>query len=410
MGVSQFARSIAESPTMALNEQARMLREQGESVVHLGIGEPQNRAPQAALDAAAEALNTGKIKYTPTSGIPSFKKAVVQYTERNYGRTVAPGNIVVTSGAKQAIFNALFAILDPGDEVILLAPYWVSYPEMVKMCRAVPVVVTPAPGTLVPSFEQVEKAVTARTRAIIVNSPNNPSGMVYSRALVGALVGFCEERGIHAIMDDIYHKLVFDGVAAPSCYECTGKDTDASGVIVINGVAKTWGMTGFRVGWAIANREIIKAMSTIQSQTTSCTSNLGQYAAQGAILGPQDDVETLRKCMEHNRNVIVEELGKVPGVSVTKPEGTFYCLPDFSGCMKAGIARNSFELSMFLLSKARVITVPGKDFGLEGHLRLSYAGGTPDVIEGMKRIRWALDPATPKEIRIGEKTVVRDWM
>jgi aspartate aminotransferase len=160
MGVSQFARGISESPTMALNEQARVLREQGEAIVHLGIGEPQNLAPQAAIDTAAGALATGRIKYTPASGMPSFKKAVIQYTEQNYGRAVAPRNIVVTSGAKQAIFNALFAILDAGDEVILLAPYWVSYPEMVKMCRAVPVVVRPADGSLTPSFEQVQRAVT----------------------------------------------------------------------------------------------------------------------------------------------------------------------------------------------------------------------------------------------------------
>jgi aspartate aminotransferase len=410
MGVSQFARGISESPTMALNEQARLLREQGESIVHLGIGEPQNRAPQAAIDVAAEALDGGRIKYTPTSGIPSFKKAVAGYTAQNYGREVAPRNIVVTSGAKQAIFNALFAILDAGDEVILLAPYWVSYPEMVKMCRGVPVVVTPERGSLTPTFAQVERAVTPRTRAVIVNSPNNPSGMVYGRDLVGALVRFCEARGIHAIMDDIYHKLVFDGVTAPSCYDFANADTDASAVIVINGVAKTWGMTGFRVGWAIANRQIATAMSTIQSQTTSCTSNLGQLAAQGAILGPQDEVESLRSCMQRNRDLIVAELASVPGVSVVKPEGTFYCLPDFTGCLKPGIAGDSFELSMFLLSKARVVTVPGRDFGLEGHLRLSYAGSTSDVAEGMKRIRWALDPAAPKAITMGDKTVVRDWI
>jgi aspartate aminotransferase len=163
MGVSQFARAISESPTMALNEQARVLREQGESVVHLGIGEPQNRAPQAAIDTAAEALTTGRLKYTPASGMPSFKKAVIHYTELNYGRTVAPRNVVVTTGAKQAIFNALFAILDAGDEVVLLAPYWVSYPEMVKMCRAVAVVVAPEAGSLTPSFAQIEKAITPRT-------------------------------------------------------------------------------------------------------------------------------------------------------------------------------------------------------------------------------------------------------
>jgi aspartate aminotransferase len=410
MGVSEFARSISESPTMALNEQARLLREQGESIVHLGIGEPQNRAPQAAIDTAAALLASGVVKYTPSSGMPSFKKAVVQYTEQNYGRVVAPRNIVVTTGAKQAIFNALFAILDPGDEVVLLAPYWVSYPEMVKMCRAVPVVVTPAPGSLEPTFAQVERAVTPRTRAIIVNSPNNPSGIVYGRELVGELVRFCEDRGIHAIMDDIYHKLVFDGVTAPSCYDFARADTDASGVIVVNGVAKTWGMTGFRVGWAIANREIATAMATIQSQTTSCTSNLGQLAAQGAIFGPQDGVETLRACMQHNRDVIVEELGRVPGVRVHKPQGTFYCLPEFSGCLRAGIARDSHELSMFLLSKARVVTVPGRDFGLEGYLRLSYAGSAEDVAEGTKRIRWALDPSAPKDIALGAKTVSRDWL
>lgn len=410
MGVSQFARSIAESPTMALNEQARLLREQGESIVHLGIGEPQNRAPQGALDAVASALATGKVKYTPTSGIPAFKKAVVQYTDQNYGRGVASRNIVVSSGAKQAIFNALFAILDPGDEVVLLAPYWVSYPEMVKMCRGRAVVVTPEPGSLMPSFARIEKAVTPRTRAIIINSPNNPSGMVYSADLVGTLVRFCEDRGIHAIMDDIYHKLVFDGAKAPSCYDFTTRDVDESQIIVINGVAKTWGMTGFRVGWAVANREIATAMSTIQSQTTSCTSNLGQYAAQGAILGSQEGVEALRASMERNRDLIVEELCKVPGVRLVKPQGTFYCLPDFSGCLRPGIAADSHGLSMFLLSRARVVTVPGKDFGLEGYLRLSYAGDAADVVEGMRRIRWALDPSTPKEIAIGEKTIVRDWL
>ena len=410
MGVSEFARGISESPTMALNEQARVLREQGESVVHLGIGEPQNKAPQSAIDTAAAALAGGKIKYTPTTGIPSFKKAVVKYTEDNYGRTVSPKNVIVCSGAKQAIFNALWAILDPGDEVILLAPYWVSYPEMVKMCRAVPVVVTPAAGSLMPSFDRIAAAVTPRTRAIIVNSPNNPSGMVFSRDLVGELVRLCESRGIHGIMDDIYHKLVFDGVKAPSCYDFSTRETNASSLIVVNGIAKTYGMTGFRIGWAIARQDVITAMSTLQSQTTSCTSSLCQLAAEGAMLGSQDEVEELRSCMQHNRDVILAELAKIPGVTVTKPSGTFYCLPDFSAHLGRGFAKDSFELAMFLLSKARVVTIPGKDFGLEGYLRLSYAGSAADAVEGVKRIRWALDPSTPKSISIGAKTVVRDWL
>ncbi len=410
MGVSQFARGISESPTMALNERARVLREQGESIVHLGIGEPQNAAPKTAVDAASATLAAGKIKYTPTTGVPSFKKAIIRYTETNYGRTVSPKNVIVCSGAKQAIFNALWTILDPGDEVILLAPYWVSYPEMVKMCRAVPVVVTPRPGSLTPEVDEIVKAVTPRTRAIIVNSPNNPSGMVFTREMIGALVQFCEERGIHAIMDDIYHKLVFDGVTAPSCYEFTTRETNASSLIVVNGIAKTYGMTGFRIGWAIASEEIVGAMGTLQSQTTSCTSSLCQAGAEGALLGPQDEVESLRRCMEKNRDLIVAELGTIAGVKVVKPSGTFYCLPDFSGCYRDGIGHGSHDLAMFLLSKARVVTVPGKDFGLEGHLRLSYAGSTADVVEGMKRVRWALDPAAPKEIQIGDKTVTRNWL
>jgi len=410
MGVSQFARGVSESPTMALNERARVLKEQGESVVHLGIGEPQNAAPKTAIDAAAATLAVGKIKYTPTTGVPSFKKAIIHYTEQNYGRTVSPKNVIVCSGAKQAIFNALWTILDPGDDVILLAPYWVSYPEMVKMCRAVPVVVMPRAGSLTPSFDDITRAVTPRTRAIIVNSPNNPSGMVFSPALVGALVGFCEDRGIHAIMDDIYHKLVFDAVAAPSCYQFSSRETNASSLIVVNGIAKTYGMTGFRIGWAIASQDIISAMSTLQSQTTSCTSSLCQVAGEGAMLGPQDAVEELRSCMQHNRDVILTELAKIPGVTVAKPAGTFYCLPDFSACLGRGVAKDSVELAMFLLSKARVVTIPGKDFGLEGYLRLSYAGSTADVVEGVNRIRWALDSSAPKSISIGDKTVVRDWL
>jgi aspartate aminotransferase len=234
--------------------------------------------------------------------------------------------------------------------------------------------------------------------------------MVFSRDLVGQLVGLCEERGIHAIMDDIYHQLVFDGVTAPSCYRFTSRDTDASSLIVVNGIAKTYGMTGFRIGWAIASREIVAAMGTLQSQTTSCTSGLCQAGAEGAMNGPQEGVESLRQCMQRNRDLIVAELAKVPGVQVARPSGTFYCLPDFSACFREGIARGSHELAMFLLSRARVITVPGRDFGLEGHLRLSYAGSEAEVLEGMKRIRWALDPSAPKTIRIGEKTVTRDWL
>ena len=410
MSIGQRARAIAESPTMKLNEEARLLRERGESVIHLGIGEPKNKTPRAAVESASAKLASGEVKYTPTSGIPSLKQAIVRYTEENYGKVVAPHNVIVTDGAKQAIFNVLYSLLDPGQEVILLAPYWVSYPEMVKMLSGVPVVVTPGDGSFHPRMADVERAVSDRTRAIIVNSPNNPSGVVFSEEFVASLVEFCERRGIYAIMDDIYHKLVFDGCRAPSCYRFTTRDTDASHLVVVNGVAKTYGMTGFRIGWAVGRGELVKVMGNVQSQTTSCSSVLTQAGAEGALTGPQDVVEELRLFIENNRNVVMRELAALPGVKVSRPDGTFYCLPDFRAFLGGSIAKDSLELSGFLLSKARVVTVPGKEFGVEGHLRLSYAGPTEDVVEGIRRIRWALDSRASREITFGGKAYVRDWL
>jgi aspartate aminotransferase len=410
MSISRLAAAIAESPTMKLNEEATALRARNEPVIHLGIGEPKNKAPQAAIDSGIARLKTGLVKYTPASGIPPLKEAIIQYTEVNYGRSVSPKNVIVTAGAKQAIFNALYALLDEQDEVILLAPYWVSYPEMVKMLRGVPVIVTPEDGSFHPTMADIERAVTPRTKAIIVNSPNNPSGVVLSEVFIAALVDFCETRGIYALMDDIYHKLVFDGVRAPSCFAFTAHDIESTKLIVINGVAKTYGMTGFRIGWAVASQAIVKVMANVQSQTTSCNSDVLQAAAEAALTGPQDEVEHLRLFMQKNRDVVLHELAKIPGVKTVKPEGTFYCLPDFRAHLGGAIARNSLELAGFLLKKALVVTVPGFDFGVEGHLRLSYAGSTEDAAEGVTRIRWALDPSAPREIRLGDQTAVRDWL
>ena len=405
MGVSQFACSISGSPTMALNEQARVLREQGESIVHLGIGEPQNKAPQAAIDTAAAALSAGKIKYTPTTGIPSFKKAVIKYTEENYGRTVSPKNVIVCSGAKQAIFNALWAILDPGDEVILLAPYWVSYPEIVKMVSAVPVVVRPEDGSFIPRFEEIERAVSSATKAIIVNSPNNPSGAIYPEALVSKIVELCERKGIWLILDDIYHKLVFDGKVAVPGTRYTDRDIESTRLILVNGVAKLYGMTGFRVGWVVAPRNLVEIMTNVQAQTTSCVSPVLQAAAEGALTGMQSVVEGLRLTIQNNRDVLMTEMRTFSGVKITKPEGTFYSLPDFRAYMGESVA-----LSRLLLEKARVVTVPGREFGMEGHLRVSFAGSVKDIVEGVARMKWALDPSSPNEIYIGDRKMVRDWL
>ena len=404
MSVSQLANSIAESPTLKLNEEARVLKEKGEAVIHLGAGEPKNKAPLSAILGAAAKLNTAEIKYTPTDGIPSLKKAIVKYTEDNYNKVVAPENIIVSAGAKQSVYNVLYSILNPQDEVIILAPYWVSYPEMVRMVYGVPVIVTPEDGGFYPRMEDVTKAVSTYTKAIIVNSPNNPSGVMYSGEFIGELIEFCEEKGIYVIMDDIYHKLVFDGKKAPSAYKYTKKDIETTHVVIVNGVSKLYGMTGFRIGWAITNRKLVQVMTNVQSQITSCTAVLLQAAAEGALTGLQSAVESLRLTLENNRNVMLEELNAFDGVKTVKPDGTYYCLPDFSAYTKDSVA-----LSQLLLKKALVVTVPGKEFGMEGHLRLSYAGSLKDVREGIERIKWALDPKAPKDIYIGERKLVRDW-
>ncbi|HKZ85376.1 MAG TPA: pyridoxal phosphate-dependent aminotransferase [Anaerolineae bacterium] len=405
MSLSHLAQSIATSPTMALNEQARLLRERGEAVIHLGIGEPKNKAPINAILSGAARLSSGDVKYSPADGIPSLKKAIIRYTEDNYGVTVAPENVIVTSGAKQSVFNILYTILNPQDEVIVLAPYWVSYPEIVKMVFGTPAIVTPEDGSFIPRMADVERAIGRNTKAIIVNSPNNPSGVVYPEELIAAIVETCERKGIYLIMDDIYHKLVFDGRHAPPCYQFTDKDVEDSRLIVVNGVAKLYGMTGFRVGWTIAPRRLVEIMTNVQSQMTSCVSVLLQAAAEGALTGMQSLVESLRLTIQNNRDVTLQELKAFDGVRVTPPEGTFYCLPDFRAYNGDSVA-----LAKFLLDRALVVTVPGKEFGIEGHLRLSYAGTVKDVTEGIARIRWALDPNSPNEIYIGDRRMVRDWV
>jgi len=388
-----------------MNEEAELLRQRGEAVIHLGIGEPKNKAPINAILSSAAKLNTGDIKYSPSDGIPSLKKAIITYTEENYTKIPDPANVIVSSGAKQAIFNVLYTLLNPQDEVIILAPYWVSYPEMVRMAQGVPVIVTPEDGGLHPRMEDITQAVGSATKAIIVNSPNNPSGLVFSDEFIAQIVQFCEKRGIYLIMDDIYHKLVFDGRKPAPCYEFTDNEIEDSKIIVINGVSKLYGMTGFRIGWAIAPEKLVKIMTNVQSQVTSCASVVLQAAAEGALTGIQSIVEGLRLTIENSRNIIMKELEAFEGVKVTKPGGAFYCFPDFSAYQK-----NSVELSEFLLRRALVVTVPGKEFGMEGHLRLSYAGSVKDITEGIARIKWALDPDSPNEIYVGNRKLVRDWL
>lgn len=405
MKLSKLASEIAESPTFALNEEARLLRERGEAVINLGIGEPKNKTPIAAVLASAAKLTSGEIKYTPPDGLPSMKKAVIRYTEESYDRLVAPENVLITNGAKQSLFNIFYSVLNPQDEVVVIAPYWVSYTEMIKMCLGIPVIVTPQDGTFTPRFEDIERAVTSSTRAIIVNSPNNPSGAIYPPELIEKIVNMCEKKSIFMICDDIYHKLTFDRNKAVPAYEFTRNDIESSHVIVVNGVAKLYGMTGFRIGWVVAPRELVRVMTNVLAQTTSCVSPLAQAAAEGALNGLQSVVEALRLHIQNNRDVVLQEMKTFNGVRLIPPAGTFYALPDIRA-----FNNNSVEVSRFLLKKAMVVTVPGKEFGMEGHIRLSFAGSVKDVTEGIARIKWALDSTSPNEIYIGDKKLIRDWM
>ncbi len=404
MSISQLARGIAESPTLKINEKAALLKDKGEAVIHLGGGEPKTKTPIDAILAAAAKLASGEIKYTPTDGIPSLKKAIVRYTEENYNRCVGPESVLVSAGAKASLYALLVTILDPQDEVILTAPYWVSYPEMVKMVYARPVVVHAEDGRFEPRIEDIAASVSSRTKAVIINSPNNPSGKVFSGDFIREIVQFCEKKNLWLIMDDIYHKLVFDGITPPSCYQYAKDLSETSRLIVINGVSKVYAMTGFRIGWTIAPKRIIEVMNNVQAQTTSCPSALLQSAAVGALLGLQSTVDSLCLTLQNNRDIMVRELNGFSGIHVEKPGGTFYCLPDFRA-----YSNDSVKLAAFLLEKALVATVPGKEFGMEGYLRLSYCGSIKDVTEGIARMKWALDPTSPKEIYIGDRRVVRDW-
>jgi aspartate aminotransferase len=405
MSLSQLARSICESPTLKLNETAALLREKGEPVIHLGGGEPKSKTPIDAIINCASLLSTGEVKYTPADGIPALKKAIIHYTEEHYGRLVAPENVIASSGAKQSLMVFLHAILDPKEEVVFPAPYWVSYPEMVKIAGGVPVAVTARDGGFQPTVDEIAEAVGPNTKAVILNSPNNPSGVVYSDEFVAGVVELCEKRNLYLVMDDTYNRLVFDGRVPTNCYRFTQvHNLDSSKLVVINCVSKMYAMTGFRIGWAVGNRELIRAMANIQSQETSGPAAPSQWAAVGALNGVQSSIESLRLTLENNRNVMVKRLAAFPGVRVVKPGGTFYCFPDFSAYEK-----DSQTLSRLLLERVRVVTVPGREFGMEGHLRMSFCGTIKEITEGIERIQWALDPQAPNEIFLGDRKIVRNW-
>lgn len=385
MSLSLIAKSITASPTLALNAKFAALKQKGEPVIHLGGGEPKSKAPMDAILPLSEHLNTREVRYTPAAGIPALKQAIISYTEEFYNRKVQPGNVVAASGAKHAIMLALQAILNPQEEVIFPVPNWVSYPDMVKLCGSIPVPAATEDGSFYPAIKDIENRVSSKTKAIIINSPNNPSGAMYSEEFISDIVQFCEKKDLYLIMDDIYHRLIFDGKKAINPYDYVNSLDDKSKLVIVNGVSKSYAMTGFRIGWAVANHELIEAMANIQGHQTSGSSVLLQKAAIGAINGEQTGVEELRTTLEKNRNIMMDFLKSIEGVKVSKPDGTFYCFADFSAYEK-----DSNKLSVFLIENAQVLTVPGAGFGMDGYLRLSYCGSVEDISEGIQRIKSAL--------------------
>lgn len=403
MSISQIARSLTPSATLKLNEKATILRQKGDPVIHLGGGEPKSKAPFDAILATTGLLDSGEIRYTPPDGTAAMKKAIIRYTEEHYNRLVEPRQIIASNGAKQAIMVALQAILNPHEEVIFPAPYWVSYPDMVKLCQGVPIPVLPEDGTFYPKLSDIEENVGSYTKAVIINSPNNPTGAAYSEEFIADIIDFCNKRKLYLIMDDIYNRLVFDNRKPSNCFDYVKDFGDNSKLILINGVSKQYAMTGFRIGWAIGNKNLIEVMTNIQGHQTSGPPTISQKAAIGAINGVQSSVENLRLALENRRNIMIDNLNSFDGLKVTKPDGTFYCFVDFSHYNP-----NSVELSELLLDKVQVITVPGLAFGLDGYLRLSYCGSVNDIREGIERIQWVLDPDAPNELYIGERKLVRD--
>ncbi len=404
MKISDLAASVSESATMKFNDRANQLRAEGKPVVHLGIGEPKNKAPETAIAASSKKLEEGYIKYTPAAGLPSLRTAIADYTTERYGMEVSPANVIASNGSKHALFNVLMTIVNPGDKVLMPVSYWVTYPEMVKLVRGIPTFVQSEPGSLKPNIASVIQAVDQDTAAILLNSPNNPSGMLISAPFLEELVQYCEDRGVYLIMDDIYRDLVFDDGEAPSAYRYTSNSLDSSHVIVVNGVSKLYGMTGLRLGWSVAPAEVTSAINKIQGQMTSNASVISQAAAEGALSGDQSVVEELRSHLQANRDRLLGELADLEGLKVERPQGGLYSFPDFSA-----FNSDSNALAEFLLEKALVVTVPGAEFGMDGHLRLGFAGTAEDVVEGAKRIKWALDPSQPAQIQMGDEVVTRDW-
>jgi aspartate aminotransferase len=388
--VSRRVGAIGESPTLAVDAKAKALQTAGESVVNFGAGEPDFPTPAHIVEAAAAACRDPRNhRYSPTPGLVELREAVAAKTAADSGYVVSPSQVVVTNGGKQAVYEVFAALLDPGDEVIVPAPYWVTYPEAIALAGGVPVAVatTGAAGFRV-TVEQLEAARTDRTKILLFVSPSNPTGAVYARDEMEAIGRWADEHGLWIVTDEIYQHLVYGEarfhsmpVVVPSLAERT---------VIVHGVAKTYAMTGWRVGWLIGPPDVAKAVGNLQSHLTSNVANVSQRAALAALTGDQSSVATMRAAFDRRRRRIVDLLRAVPGVTVAEPEGAFYAFPSFERVLGRSIRgrtpSSTLELAELVLDEARVAFVPGEAFGAPGYARLAYALGDEALEDGVTRI------------------------
>ncbi|MFZ5822881.1 MAG: pyridoxal phosphate-dependent aminotransferase [Bacillota bacterium] len=390
MRLSARARAITPSPTMAIDSKSKQMLAEGIDVVNFSVGEPDFDTPEHIKDAGIHAITRGETKYTPASGTLELRKAICEKLQRENGLTYKPEQIVVSNGAKQSLYNAFQVLLDPGEEVILQAPYWVSYPEMVRLAGGVPVVVETDESTgfkMTP--DMIREKLTLRTRVINLNSPSNPSGAVYTREELKAIADLAVEHDLLIVTDEMYEKLLYDGaehVSIAAFSEEVKKRT-----ITVNGMSKAYAMTGWRMGYTASETVFAKAMADLQSHSTSGPSSISQKAALQALKGTQEPLEQMRLEFDQRRTYMLERLNKLPGFSVTvPPQGAFYLFPNVSGLfgktVKGRTLANADDVAQVILEEAQVAVVPGTGFGSPAFIRISYAASMERITEGLNRI------------------------
>jgi aspartate/methionine/tyrosine aminotransferase len=389
--VSARIAAIAESATLAVDGKAKALKAAGRPVIGFGAGEPDFPTPDYIVEAAAAATKVvANHRYTPAAGLPELRQAIVDKTKRDSGLEITVDQVLVTNGGKQAVYQAFATILDPGDEVILPSPFWTTYPEAIKLAggKSVEVFADETQNYLV-TVEQLEAARTGKTKALLFCSPSNPTGSVYTPEQVKAIGEWALKNKIWIIADEIYEHLLYDGATAPSMPVVIPELADTT--IIVNGVAKTYAMTGWRVGWMIGPKDVIKAAANLQSHLTSNVANVSQRAAIAALTGNLDAVHEMGVAFDRRRKLIVDLLNEVPGFECPTPQGAFYVYPSVKGALgksiRGKVANTSAELATIILDEVEVAAVPGEAFGQSGYLRFSYATSDEDIVEGIGRIK-----------------------